>query len=170
VLCGRGPEDLVEVTLALARTMAELAGLDADPATALGDGSALESWNRMVRAQGGDPDAALPVAPVIDVFVAPATGYVQRLDALTVGVAAWRLGAGRERKEDPVSPCAGVICCAKPGEQVRAGDPLFELHTDDRHRLAGGRQALAAALAAGEIRIGTEAPPAPGPLVLERVG
>ncbi|HET9058986.1 MAG TPA: thymidine phosphorylase [Acidimicrobiales bacterium] len=170
VLTGGGPADLVEVTLALARTMADLAGLDADQAGALRDGSALESWKGIVRAQGGDPDAALPVAPVVDVFVAPETGYVQRLDALAVGVAAWRLGAGRERKEDPVSPCAGVICCAKPGEQVRAGDPLFELHTGDPGRLSAGRQALHAALSAGKIRIDPEPPPPAGPLIIERVG
>ncbi|HEY8057211.1 MAG TPA: thymidine phosphorylase, partial [Acidimicrobiales bacterium] len=119
VLAGGGPEDLVEVTLALAREMVELAGLDVDPAVALADGRAMDRWRAIVAAQGGDPDAPLPVAAEQEVLSADADGVVQRLDAMAVGVAAWRLGAGRARKEDAVSATAGVICHAKVGDSVR---------------------------------------------------
>ena len=116
-LKGDGPPDLMEVTLALAAQMLNLAGLDADPAAAIADGRALAAYRAMVRAQGGDPDAPLPQAVhVIDALPAPADGWLARLDALAVGTAAWRLGAGRERKEDPVSAVAGLICLAKPGD------------------------------------------------------
>jgi thymidine phosphorylase len=163
---GRGPADLVEVTVALARVMLELAGLDGDPVWALQDGSALAVWRAMVRAQGGDPDAPLPEAPVIEPMVAERAGYLGRLEARAVGVAAWRLGAGRARKEDPVSASAGVRCLVKPGEPVEKGQPLLELHTDDGARLARAREPLQGAL---EI-VGH--PPAAGPasLVLERIG
>jgi thymidine phosphorylase len=142
-LAGRGPADLVEVTVALAQEMLDLAGLDgADPAKALADGSALETFRAMVVAQGGDPDAPLPVAEHRRVVPAPSTGFLHRLDARGVGVAAWRLGAGRARKEDQVSPSAGVVCLAKPGDPVRAGEPLLELHTDDPARFDRAAEAL----------------------------
>ncbi|MFF3401708.1 thymidine phosphorylase [Streptomyces sp. NPDC002659] len=131
VLAGGGPADVVELTLALAREMLEAAGIkDADPAKALADGSAMDVWRRMIAAQGGDPDAALPVAREQHVVTAPASGVLTRLDAYGVGIAAWRLGAGRARKEDPVQAGAGVELHAKPGEQVTAGQPLMTLHTD----------------------------------------
>jgi thymidine phosphorylase len=163
-LQGGGPDDLVEVTLALARLMQELAGLSGDPAAVLADGSALRAWRELVRAQGGDPDAALPAAPVIEPVLAERSGYLSRLDARSVGVAAWRLGAGRARKEDSVDHAAGVMCLVKPGEQVEKGQPVLELHTSDRARLERARQALK-----GAVDISPERPPAP-PLVLERVG
>ncbi|WP_406303317.1 thymidine phosphorylase [Streptomyces sp. NBC_00885] len=131
VLAGGGPADVVELTLALAREMLEAAGIkDADPAKALADGSAMDVWRRMIAAQGGDPDATLPVAREQHVVTAPASGVLTRLDAYGVGIAAWRLGAGRARKEDPVQAGAGVELHAKPGEQVTAGQPLMTLHTD----------------------------------------
>ncbi|MCX4586575.1 thymidine phosphorylase [Streptomyces sp. NBC_01481] len=131
VLAGGGPADVVELTLALAREMLEAAGIkDADPAEALADGSAMDVWRRMIAAQGGDPDATLPVAREQHVVTAPASGVLTRLDAYGVGIAAWRLGAGRARKEDPVQAGAGVELHAKPGEQVTAGQPLMTLHTD----------------------------------------
>ena len=139
-LAGGGPPDVVEVTVALARTMLELAGprgLVGDPADVLAGGGAMDSWRAMVAAQGGDPDAPLPRAAVVDIVGAPASGVVTRLDARAVGIAAWRLGAGRARKEDPVSAAAGVVCRAKVGEPVQKGEPLLELHTDDPARLAG---------------------------------
>ncbi len=121
VLAGGGPADVVELTLALAREMLAAAGLsDVDPAGALADGRAMDVWRRMLAAQGGDPDAPLPTARVVHLVPAPATGVLTRLDAYGVGVAAWRLGAGRARKEDPVSPAAGVIMRAKPGDRVTA--------------------------------------------------
>ncbi|AWZ06733.1 MULTISPECIES: thymidine phosphorylase [unclassified Streptomyces] len=131
VLAGGGPSDVVELTLALAREMLDAAGIkDADPAKALADGSAMDVWRRMIAAQGGDPDAALPVAREQHVVTAPASGVLTRLDAYGVGVGAWRLGAGRARKEDPVQAGAGIEMHAKPGDTVTAGQPLMTLHTD----------------------------------------
>jgi len=157
-LQGQGPPDLMEVTLALARQMLDLADIDEDPAAAIADGRAYETFRAMVRAQGGDPDAPLPqAAHVTRVLPAPADGWLTRLDALKVGLAAWRLGAGRARKEDAVSAAAGVICLAKPGDQVRKGQPLAELRTDDENRFG---PALAALEAAVEV---SEQPPAPLP-------
>ncbi|MER5731123.1 thymidine phosphorylase [Streptomyces sp. NPDC002138] len=131
VLAGGGPSDVVELTLALAREMLAAAGIrDADPAKALADGSAMDVWRRMIAAQGGDPDAALPVAREQHVISAPASGVLTRMDAYAVGVGAWRLGAGRARKEDPVQAGAGIELHAKPGDAVVAGQPLMTLHTD----------------------------------------
>lgn len=131
VLAGGGPSDVVELTLALAREMLDAAGIkDADPAKALADGSAMDVWRRMIAAQGGDPDAALPVAREQHVVTAPSSGVLTRLDAYGVGVGAWRLGAGRARKEDPVQAGAGIELHAKPGDTVVAGQPLMTLHTD----------------------------------------
>ena len=139
---GKGQEDLIEVTVALARVMLELAGLEGDPLAALQDGSALTVWRRMVRAQGGDADAALPVAPVVERVVAERGGFISRLEPRAIGVAAWRLGAGRARKEDQVSAAAGVRCLVKPGDPVSEGQPVLELHTDDASRLERAREAL----------------------------
>src|SRR5271166_1382217 len=164
VLRGEGPADLVEVTLALAGEMLRLAGIDADPAAALADGRALERYRAMIAEQGGDPDAPLPRAEVSAVLAAPETGWLRRLDARAVGVAAWRLGAGRARKEDPVSAAAGVLCLVKPGERAEAGQPVLELRADSESALAGARAALA-----GAIEIGA-GPPPPAPLVIERMG
>ncbi len=163
VLADGGPADVVELTLALAREMLTLAGIDVDPADALRNGRAMDVWRRMVRAQGGNPDATLPRARDVHVISAPATGTLTRLDALAVGVCAWRLGAGRARKEDAVSFGAGVVLRAKPGDPVRAGAPLLELHTDDASTLARAEQALA-----GGIEIGGELNKLS--LVLERIG
>jgi thymidine phosphorylase len=150
VLAGGGPADVVELTLVLAREMLDLAGLTAvDPADVLADGRAMDAWRRMIRAQGGDPDAPLPVAKESEVLRAEVDGVVTRLDALSVGVAAWRLGAGRARKEDPVSPGAGVMLHVKPGDSVAAGDPLLTLLTDEPARFARARDALTGAVEVG---------------------
>ncbi|MET9569246.1 thymidine phosphorylase [Streptomyces virginiae] len=131
VLAGGGPADVVELTIALAKEMLDAAGIkDADPAKALADGSAMDHWRRMIAAQGGDPDATLPVAREQHVVTAPESGVLTRLDAYGVGVGAWRLGAGRARKEDPVQAGAGIELHAKPGDTVTAGQPLMTLHTD----------------------------------------
>jgi thymidine phosphorylase len=164
VLAGAGPADLREVTLALAAEMLRLAGVTADPAAALADGRALASYRAMIIAQDGDPDAPLPVAARRELVTAPAMGWVRGLDARAVGVAAWRLGAGRARKEDPVSAGAGVICLARPGERVEQGQPVLELRTDEEARFGRAREALADA-----IEIGPE-PPEASPSVLERIG
>ncbi len=136
VLAGGGPDDVVELTITLAREMLAAAGLHSgkDPADALRDGSAMDVWRRLVRAQGGDPDATLPRAAETHAVLAPADGVLTRLDARAVGVAAWRLGAGRSRKEDPVQPGAGVELHVKPGALARGGEPLLTLHTDEPER------------------------------------
>ncbi|RAY15623.1 thymidine phosphorylase [Actinomadura craniellae] len=163
VLAGGGPADVVELTVTLAREMLSAAGIAGpDPADALRDGSAMDVWRRMISAQGGDPDAPLPAAPETHVVTAPATGTLTRLDAYGVGVAAWRLGAGRARKEDPVSFGAGVTCHAAPGEHVTAGQPLLTLHADDPDRFD---RALAALDGAVEI----DGPSGLLPLVIDRV-
>ena len=150
VLQGRGPSDVRELTLGLARTMLDLVGVNVDPAVKLDDGSAYEVYRRMIIAQHGDPDAALDVAACKDVVLAERDGVVQSVDALAVGVAAWRLGAGRARKEDPVSAGAGVLCLVREGDEVRAGQPLFELLADDDEHLARGRDTIAGALRLGD--------------------
>jgi thymidine phosphorylase len=139
VLAGGGPADIVELTLALAREMLEVAGIEADPAQALRDGRAMDTWRAMIRAQGGDPDAPLATARHHEVVRAPQPSHVTGVDALGVGLAAWRLGAGRARKEDPVSAAAGVVLKVKPGDQVRAGDILCELHSDDESRIPAAK-------------------------------
>ncbi len=143
VLAGGGPPDVVELTLTLAREMLAAAGReDTDPADALADGRAMDVWRRMIRAQGGDPEAALPWARETHEVRAPGTGVLTQLDALKVGVAAWRLGAGRARKEDPVQAGAGIVMHAKPGAHVRAGDPLLTLHTDTPERFERALEVL----------------------------
>jgi thymidine phosphorylase len=144
VLAGGGPADVVELTLALAREMLAAAGVDdIDPADRLADGSAMDRWRAMIAAQGGDPDAPLPTARESQVVTAPATGTLTRLDALAVGIAAWRLGAGRAKKEDPVQAGAGVVMHAKPGDRVQEGEPLLTLLTDEPDRFARAEEALA---------------------------
>jgi thymidine phosphorylase len=148
-LAGGGPPDLVEVVLALAREMLALAGIEADPAAALADGGALARYRDMIAAQGGDPDAPLPVAPHTRTVAAPATGFLRRLDARAVGEAAWRLGAGRARKEHPVSPSAGVLCLAKQGDWVEEEQPLLELRTEEESRFDAALAALGNAIEIG---------------------
>ena len=165
VLAGGGPEDVVELTLALAREMLAGAGRDdVDPADRLADGSAMDAWRRMIVAQGGDPDAELPTGRETQVVTAETDGVVTRMDAMAVGMAAWRLGAGRARKEDPVQAGAGVEIHAKPGEQVRAGQPLLTLHTDDADRIERALASLE-----GGVEIAESASYTPGPLVIDRV-
>ncbi|MET8198693.1 thymidine phosphorylase [Micromonospora taraxaci] len=165
VLAGGGPADVVELTLALAREMLDAAGLpDADPAAALRDGRAMDSWRSMIRAQGGDPDAPMPEAAEVEVVRAEQDGYVAAVDAYAMGVAAWRLGAGRARKEDPVSVPSGVVLHKRPGDPVRAGDALYELRAEDATRIPA-----ALAEAATAVRVSSTAP-ASTPLVIERIG
>ena len=163
VLAGGGPKDVVDLTVALAREMLQSAGVDADPAEALADGRAMDSWNAMIRAQGGDPDAPLPTPRETETLVAPADGYITRMDALAVGVAAWRLGAGRARKEDPVQLAAGIELHATRGDKVRAGDPLLTLHTDTPERFERAKEVLK-----GAIDVGAEAPESTN-VVFERI-
>lgn len=143
VLAGAGPEDVVELTVALAREMLTASGRpDADPAEALRSGQAMDTWRRMVSAQGGNPDAPLPQPRYTQTITAPVSGVLTRLDALAVGMAAWRLGAGRARKEDPVQAAAGVRLHAKPGDTVRAGEALMTLCTDTPERFDRAQAAV----------------------------
>ena len=165
VLAGGGPADVVELTVALAREMLAGAGReDVDPADALADGRAMDTWRAMITAQGGDPDAELPTAAETHVVTADTDGVLTRLDAFQVGVAAWRLGAGRARKEDPVQAGAGVEWHVRPGDSIRAGQPLMTLHTDTPERFARAQEALS-----GGGEIAGEAAYSPGPLVIDRV-
>jgi thymidine phosphorylase len=164
VLNGGGPADVRELTLVLANEMLNLVEVEADPAQTLDNGAALCCFEQMIAAQGGDL-AGLPCSAAhVETVRATRSGWVQRLDARSVGVASSRLGAGRSRKEDSVSATAGVVCHAKPGDRVDQGDTILELRTDDDVLLSLGRDALADA-----IDIGDEPPPRM-PLVVERIG
>jgi len=170
VLAGGGPADVVELTVVLAREMLAGAGVTGvDPADALRDGRAMDAWRRMISAQGGDPDAPLATADHVEEVRAEADGYVTRLDALGVGIAAWRLGAGRERKDSPVQAGAGVMLRKQLGDPVRKGEVLMTLHTDTPERMPRGLAALAEACeGAGAVEIGETAPSRS--IVLDKVG
>ena len=166
VLAGGGPPDVVELTVALAREMLRAGGLsDADPAEHLAGGQAMDTWRAMIRAQDGDPDAPLPTAKHTEQVLAPAEGTLVGLDAYAVGLAAWRLGAGRSRRDEPVQAGAGVQLHAKPGAPVRAGEVLMTLHTDTPEKVDRAKEALADAvtIAADGAR------PATGSVLLDRV-
>ena len=163
VLRGGGPDDVRTLTIELATIMTELVGLHVDPAAKLDDGSAYEVYRRMIAAQGGDPDATMPIAERRRVVAAPHDGVVQSVDALDVGVAAWRLGAGRARKEDAVSVAAGVVCLVREGDAIVAGQPMFELHADDDTHLQAGVDAIANAVVLGEQPVNAR------PVLLERI-
>ena len=160
---GHGPATVVELTLELAREMLSQAGLDADPAKVLASGDARNTFEAMVAAQGGDLGAGLPRASRREIVAAPADGYVTSLEAHAVGMAAWRLGAGRARKEDAVNPAAGVVCLVEPGDRVTEGDPVFELHFDEPHNAELVRGALVEA-----IELNPE-PIQPPPLVIDTI-
>jgi thymidine phosphorylase len=166
VLAGGGPPDVVELTLVLAREMLAVAGRgDIDPADALKDGRAMDVWRAMITAQGGDPRAPLPVARETQQILATGSGVLTQMDALKVGIAAWRLGAGRARKEDQVQAGAGIEMHAKPGAVVRTGDPLMTLHTDTPERFVRAIEALV-----GSCFIAPEGSlPDLLPLVIERI-
>lgn len=163
VLRGAGPTDVAQLTVALAREMIAHAGLsDVDVERVLASGRAYETWCRMISAQGGDPAASLPRAEHVEVVAASSEGVLARLDAAAVGEAAWRLGAGRTRQHDPVDPAAGVRCLVRQGERVKAGQPLWELHTSRPAALPPARAALRAACVFSEAEVPEE------PLILGR--
>ena len=167
VLAGGGPQDVVDLTVALAVEMLAGAGRPQDEdevRAALADGRAMDVWRRMISAQGGDPDAELPTARETETVLADSDGVLTTLDAYAVGLAAWRLGAGRARKEDPVQAAAGIEMHAKPGDEVRAGQPLMTLHTDTPERFARAREALA-----GGWQIGEDGPAGARSVVLDRI-
>ena len=165
VLAGGGPADVVELTILLAREMLDAAGIAGkDPAVALKDGSAMDHWRRMISAQGGDPDAPLPVARENQIIKAERSGVVHTMDALKVGISTWRLGAGRSKQGEKVQAGAGIEIHAKPGDTVQAGAPLFTLHTDE-----GARFERAIAALDGAVTIGDSSSISKMPLVLERI-
>lgn len=165
VLAGGGPADVVELTLTLAREMVAQAGLDVDPADVLADGRAMDHWRAMIQAQGGDPDAPLPQARHTEIVRAESSGILTRLDAMGVGVAAWRLGAGRARQGEQVQAGAGIEMHAKPGDVVVAGQPLLTLHTDTPEAFDGAVAELADAVTVEASAEGKQ-----GELVLGRIG
>ncbi|HEY4898445.1 MAG TPA: thymidine phosphorylase, partial [Candidatus Nanopelagicaceae bacterium] len=148
VLAGGGPSDIVELTLIMAREMLDAAGITPtmDPADALKNGAAMDVWRRMISAQGGDPDAKLPVARERHVVTARSTGEIIEMNAMSVGISVWRLGAGRSRQGEAVQAGAGIEIHAKPGEMIKAGDPLFTLHTDEALRFERALEALEGAV------------------------
>jgi thymidine phosphorylase len=163
VLNGKGPQDVIEITLALAKEMLQLAGINKDPATGLKDGSAMQVWKKMIVAQGGNPDIEIPVAKQKENIVATQSGYITDLDAYAIGLSAWRLGAGRAKKEDAVSKTAGIICLAKEGDYVEKDQPVLELHIDEASRLPFAKEALKNA-----FTIGAE-PKEKRKIILERI-
>lgn len=164
VLSGGGPTDVVDLTVALASEMLRLAGKsDVDVAAALRDGRAMDKWRAMISAQGGDPAAKLPVARETHVVRADASGVISKMDALSLGVASWRLGAGRERKEDAVQFGAGITLHAQVGQRIEAGAPLLTLHTDEPHRFERAMESLAEAISIDDST------PSERRIVLERI-
>jgi thymidine phosphorylase len=164
VLAGGGPADVIELTVLLAREMLELAGIKGvDPAENLKNGKAMDHWRRMIKAQNGDLDAKLPVAKEQLVIAADEDGLITRMDAMKVGVAAWRLGAGRAKQGEQLQLGAGIRIHAKPGEQIKKGAPLFTLHTDKPELFVRAKEALIGAVEynSNYQRL---------PLVLERIG
>ena len=167
VLAGGGTEDVVELTLVLAREMLDAAGIKQlmDPADALKNGAAMDSWKKMIRAQGGDPDAKLPVAKEQVQIRADKDGTLSSMDAMSVGIAAWRLGAGRSKQGEKVSFGAGIEIHAKPGAQVKKGDLIYTLHADDSTRFERAQSALQ-----NSIVISQDGSVAPRlPLILEKI-
>ncbi len=163
VLNGKGPSDVIEITLALAKEMLNLAGINKDPAEGLKNGSAFNVWKNMIKAQGGNPDAEIPVAKKKEYILANESGYITDLNAYSIGLSAWRLGAGRAKKEDGVSKTAGIICLAKEGTFVEKDQPVLELHIDDETRITSAKEALLDA-----FEIGPE-PKEKRKIVLERI-
>lgn len=163
VLSGGGPQDVVELTVALAQEMLRQAGRDGDARAALADGRAMDRWRQMIEAQGGDPDAPLPQPKETEVITATTDGYLTELDALAVGIAAWRLGAGRARQGEKVQAAAGVLMHAKRGDAVKAGQPLLTLCTDTAERIPRALDALAGAVTVSDQK------PDVAPVILGRV-
>jgi thymidine phosphorylase len=167
VLAGGGPSDIVELTVLLAQEMLELAGIKgADPAAALKNGKAMDVWRQMISAQGGDPDAKLPVARENTVVTAHSSGTILSMDAMKVGMAAWRLGAGRSRQGEAVQAGAGIEIHAKPGDTIAAGAPLYTLHTDTPAAFTRALESLDNSVTIGDM-------PVSGidrlPLIVERI-
>jgi thymidine phosphorylase len=165
VLAGGGPRDVVELTLLLAGEMIELGGIRGkDPESALKDGSAMDVWRKMISLQGGNPDAPLPIARENQKYVATQSGRMIGMDAMKVGVAAWRLGAGRSKQGENVQAGAGIELHAKPGDEITAGQLLMTLHTDEPERFPRALEALE-----GSVTIVSGGQVNRLPLIVERI-
>lgn len=168
VLSGGGPADVIELTLILAREMLDAAGITGkDPESALRDGSAMDVWRKMIRAQGGDPDAALPVTKEQTLVLAHSSGTMLSMDAMKVGIATWRLGAGRSRQGETVQAGAGIEIHCKPGEKIQKGAPIFTLHTETPERFGRALEILADAVVIGDLPVGGKVERLP--LILDRI-
>ena len=168
VLAGGGPADIVELTVILAQEMLEIAGIKgADPAAALKNGKAMDVWRQMISAQGGDPDAKLPVAKENLTITAENSGTLLSMDAMKVGIAAWRLGAGRSRQGEAVQAGAGIEIHAKPGDIVKQGTPLFTLHTDTPGAFARAQESLINSVIIGDLPLSGKVDRLP--LIIERI-
>ena len=168
VLAGGGPSDVIELTVLLAQEMLELAGIkNGDPAAVLKNGKAMDVWRQMISAQGADPDAKLPVAKENLTITAHSTGTVLSMDAMKVGLAAWRLGAGRSRQGEAVQAGAGIEIHAKPGDNVKNGAPLFTLHTDTPAAFARAQESLVDSVRIGDLAVGEKIDRLP--LIIERI-
>ena len=167
VLAGGGPSDVVELTIVLAREMLDAAQIKPlmDPADALKNGAAMDSWKAMIRAQGGDPDAKLPVAKESKTYLATSDGTISSMDAMAVGISAWRLGAGRSKQGEQVSYGAGIEIHAKPGAKISKGDVIFTLHADDSARFDRAQSALEGAVTISQDGSGAERLP----LIIEKI-
>lgn len=164
VLAGGGPEDVVKLTCELARNMLEMAGIhDADVEERLKDGRAMDVWKRMVRAQGGDPEAPMARAEHTHEVVADRDGYLMELDALALGVGSWRLGAGRARKEDPVQLTAGIEIHADLGQKVVKGQKLLTLHTETPDKFDRALESIMPGIVIGDEQ------PAERQIILDRI-
>jgi thymidine phosphorylase len=168
VLAGGGPPDVVELTVRLASEMLELAGIDdRDPAQTLRDGTAMDRFRRLVAAQGGDVSVPLPVGSCAETVTAGRGGTMGDIDAMAVGLATWRLGAGRSRPGEPVQFGAGVKIHRRPGEPVAAGEPLFTLYTDTPDRFGAAMAELAGGFSVGDAP--PVASPVSKPLIIDRI-
>jgi thymidine phosphorylase len=164
VLAGGGPPDVVELTLRLAGEMLEIGGIDGrDPAQTLCDGTAMERFRALVAAQGGDLSVPLPVGKYSETVTASRGGTMGDIDAMAVGLAVWRLGAGRSRPGELVQPGAGIQIHRRPGEPVAAGEPLFTLYTDTPERFESAMGELAAGWSVADR------PPVRRPLIIDRI-
>ncbi len=163
VLAGGGPADLIEVVVTLAREMLSLVDIDVDPAETLASGGAEPVWQRMIEAQGGDLSAPRPRADHQLDVTATEGGWVSGLDALAVGVASMRLGAGRARKEDDVDFGAGIECLVKPGEPVTVDQPILRLHSNRPETFPVATELLEAAVTYSDSE------PEHRPLIIDRI-
>ena len=167
VLAGGGPSDVIELTLLLANEMLDAVGIKpkVSPEEALKNGMAMDVWRKMIAAQGGDNDAPLPVAKETMEIKATSSGKLLTLDAMKVGVAAWRLGAGRQKQGEVLQLGAGVEIHAKPGDLVTKDQTILTLHTDDVARFERAIDALTGGFSIG----GKDDEVKRLPLVVERI-